>query len=80
MSPQKIQSIIRERVDKWEPRMWSWPHDTFMAEPWGYAIHAASVAAWNAEGRKTPCVEFLLNWATIENIEVALKPDTKEAR
>lgn len=75
----QIQSIIRNRVSKWEPRIWAWPHDTFAGEPWGYAIHAASVGAWNAEGRLTPCVEFLLAWATIENINAALQADAAQS-
>jgi hypothetical protein len=70
--PDEIQAIIRERVGKWQPRIFSWPHDSFMNESWGYAIHAASVGAWNAEGRQTDCKEFLLKWATPENIATAL--------
>lgn len=72
-SPEEIQRIIRERVAAYKPAIWSWPHDTFMNEPWGYAIHQASVGAWNDEGRETECVQFLLDWATTENIEIAVK-------
>ena len=68
----EIQRIIRERVTAHKPGIWGWPHDSFMNEPWGYAIHEASVGAWNQEGRQTDCVEFLLAWATLENIESAL--------
>lgn len=72
MKPEEIQKIIRERVASYKPGIWSWPHDSFMNEPWGYAIHQASVGAWNDEGRVTDCVQFLLNWATVENIAAAL--------
>ena len=72
MTPEQIQTMIQTRVSAWEPRLWSWPHDTFMEQPWGYAIHEASVKEWNAEGRQTDCVAFLLAWNTIENIEAAI--------
>ncbi len=70
--PEIIQAIIRERVGDWKPAPFSWPHDSFMNEPWGYAIHEASVGAWNKEDRQTECAKFLLEWATVENITNAI--------
>jgi hypothetical protein len=72
VSSAEIQTMIRERVGNWKPRFYSWPHDSFMDQTWGYAVHEGSVRAWNAEGRQTECVKFLLDWATIENIEAAI--------
>jgi hypothetical protein len=72
LNPVEIKKLIHGHVGSWQPRIWSWPHDSFMHQPWGYAVHEASFRAWNAEERKTDCVKFLLEWATEENIEAAI--------
>jgi hypothetical protein len=73
MSLRDIQRTAIDRVERWEPGIWSWPHDSFMNYEWGYALHEASVKAWNEENRQMDCKKFLLGWlADVSNIEKAI--------
>ena len=64
-----------EALDAWDSgEPFSWPLDGVASRGFGYHVADAACAAWNAEGRVTPCGDFYRRWLTEPgNVEAAVE-------